>query len=101
VRFKNNTFVDHPMHLHGQHMLVLSRNGRPSTGSPWWVDTLAVHPGESFVVQVTTNNPGDWMFHCHILAHAAQGLMTHLSYLNVRNPFRIGRVSRQLSNHPE
>jgi FtsP/CotA-like multicopper oxidase with cupredoxin domain len=101
VRFKNNTFVDHPMHLHGQHMLVLSRNGRPSTGSPWWVDTLQVHPGETYVVQVTTNNPGDWMFHCHILAHAAQGLMTHLSYLNVRNPFRIGRVSRQLSNHPE
>jgi FtsP/CotA-like multicopper oxidase with cupredoxin domain len=24
----------HPMHLHGHHVLVLSRNGRPVTGSP-------------------------------------------------------------------
>ena len=101
VRFKNNTTIDHPMHLHGQHMLVLTRNDKPSTGSPWWVDTLEIHPGQSFTVQVTTNNPGDWMFHCHILAHAGAGLMTHLSYMNVRNPFRIGVITRKLTNHPE
>ncbi|HVQ86981.1 MAG TPA: multicopper oxidase family protein [Actinomycetes bacterium] len=101
VRFKNNTAIDHPMHLHGQHMLVLSRNGHPSTGSPWRVDTLEVHPGETFIVQIRTNNPGEWMFHCHILAHAAAGLMTHLSYMNVREPFRIGEITRRLTNHPE
>lgn len=101
VRFKNNTFVDHPMHLHGQHMLVLSRNGVPSTGSPWWVDTLEVHPGDEFTVQVTTDNAGDWMFHCHILSHASAGLMTHMSYMNVRNPFRIGVINQKLTNHPE
>ncbi|MEO8107703.1 MAG: multicopper oxidase family protein, partial [Actinomycetes bacterium] len=101
VRFQNNTSVDHPMHPHGQHMRVLSRNGVPSSGSPWVVDTLEVHPGEEFVVQMQTDNPGDWMFHCHILAHANDGLVTHLSYLNVRNPFRIGVISRRLTNHPE
>lgn len=101
VRLKNNTPVDHPMHLHGQHMLVLSRNGSPATGSPWWVDTLEIRPGEEFTVQVSTNNPGDWMFHCHILAHAGAGLMTHMSYLNVRNPFKIGVINRRLTNHPE
>jgi FtsP/CotA-like multicopper oxidase with cupredoxin domain len=101
VRLKNNTSIDHPMHLHGQHMLVLSRNGAPSTGSPWWVDTLEVHPGEAFTVQVTANNAGDWMFHCHILSHADTGLMTHVSYMNVRNPFRVGVISRKLTNHPE
>jgi len=101
VRFKNNTFIDHPMHLHGQHMLVLSRDGVRSTGSPWWVDTLEIHPGEEFVVQVASDNPGDWMFHCHILSHAGAGLMTHMSYMSVRNPFRIGVISRRLTNHPE
>lgn len=30
----------HPMHLHGHRMVVLSRNGEPATGSPWWVDSL-------------------------------------------------------------
>ncbi len=101
VEFKNTTSVDHPMHLHGHHMLVLSRNGHPSDGAPWWVDTLEVHPGQTFVVQITTDNPGDWMFHCHILAHAANGLMTHMSYMNVRNPFLIGEINRKLTNHPE
>lgn len=101
VRFKNNTPIDHPMHLHGMHMLVLNRDGIASTGSPWVVDTLEVHPNESFTVQVTTNNPGDWMFHCHILAHAGDGLMTHMSYLNVRNPFKVGVITRKLTNHPE
>ena len=73
----------------------------PASGSPWVVDTLEVHPGETYVVQITTDNPGDWMFHCHILAHANAGLITHLSYLNVKNPFRIGVISRKLTNHPE
>jgi FtsP/CotA-like multicopper oxidase with cupredoxin domain len=100
VRFKNNTFVDHPMHLHGQHMLVLSRNGHASKGSPWWVDTLEVHPGETYIVQITADNPGVWMFHCHILAHAAEGLMTHLSYLNVHDPYRVGAVNHLVTNHP-
>ncbi len=35
------------MHLHGHHALVLSRDGVPSTGSPWWVDSLEVGTGES------------------------------------------------------
>ena len=101
VRFVNKSSVGHPMHPHGQHMLVLSRDGSPSVGSPWFVDTLEVHPGETFVVQMTADNPGDWMFHCHLLAHAADGLVTHLSYLNVRNPYRIGVITRKLTNHPE
>jgi FtsP/CotA-like multicopper oxidase with cupredoxin domain len=103
VRFRivNHTSIDHPMHLHGQHFLVLSRDGVKSTGSPWWADTVEVHPGEQFVVQFHAANRGDWMFHCHILEHAAKGLMTHLSYMNLHNPYRIGEVSRSLTNHPE
>jgi len=65
------------------------------------VDTLEIHPDERYTVQVTTENPGDWMFHCHILAHAADGLITHLSYMNVRNPYRIGVITKKLTNHPE
>lgn len=103
VRFRivNHTLLDHPMHLHGQPMLVLRRNGRPTTGSPWRVDTLQVHPGESYLVSVVADNPGDWMFHCHILAHAGQGLMTTMSYLSVRTPYLVGRISARLVNVPE
>ena len=37
----------HPMHLHGHHMLVLSRNGRPVTGSPWWIGHARRRPATS------------------------------------------------------
>ena len=61
------------MHLHGHHVLVLSRDGVPATGSPWWTDTLNVRPGESYVVAFRADNPGIWMDHCHNLPHAAEG----------------------------
>ena len=42
VTIVNDTGAVHPMHLHGHHALVLSRDGVPATGSPWWTDTLDV-----------------------------------------------------------
>ena len=53
--------------------LVLSRNGQPATGSPWWTDTLNVDPGDEYVVAFRADNPGIWMDHCHNLGHAAPG----------------------------
>ncbi|WP_203703595.1 multicopper oxidase family protein, partial [Asanoa iriomotensis] len=35
----NRGVETHPMHPHGHHVLVLSRDGRPPTGSPLWLDT--------------------------------------------------------------
>lgn len=94
----NRSSVDHPMHLHGHHMLVLSRNGERITGSPWWSDTLDVAPGETYEVAFQTNNPGIWMDHCHNLKHAAAGMTMHLMYEGVTTPFTIGSATH---NHPE
>ena len=33
ITITNDTNVVHPMHLHGHHVLVLSRNGVPATGA--------------------------------------------------------------------
>jgi FtsP/CotA-like multicopper oxidase with cupredoxin domain len=88
----------HPMHLHGHHLLVVSRDGEPSTGSPWWVDSLNVHPGESFVVAFRADNPGIWMDHCHNLTHAAAGLTMHLAYIGLQTPFVVGATHH---NTPE
>jgi FtsP/CotA-like multicopper oxidase with cupredoxin domain len=96
--FVNRSFMDHPMHLHGHHLLVLSRNGRPVSGSPWWVDTLNVAPGESYEVAFRADNPGIWMDHCHNLDHAAQGMTMHLGYEGVNTPFKVGRDT---GNRPE
>lgn len=67
VRFLNEGLEIHPMHLHGFHFEVFSRDGRPVT--PFSVDTLAVAPGERYDVIFTAAAPGVWAFHCHILTH--------------------------------
>lgn len=89
-KISNTSGLIHPMHLHGHHATVLSRNGVPATGSPWVVDTLNISNGESYVVAFRADNPGIWMDHCHTLVHAAQGLSTHLMYNGYTTPFQIG-----------
>jgi FtsP/CotA-like multicopper oxidase with cupredoxin domain len=96
--FVNRSFMDHPMHLHGHHVLVLSRNGERVSGSPWWSDTLNVAPGESYEVAFRADNPGIWMDHCHNLDHAAEGMTMHLGYEGVTTPFEAGS---ETGNRPE
>jgi FtsP/CotA-like multicopper oxidase with cupredoxin domain len=90
VTITNDSNGTHPMHLHGHHVLVLSRDGQPSTGSPWWSDTLNVQAGESYVLAFRADNPGIWMDHCHNLTHAAQGLTMHVVYAGVSTPYLVG-----------
>jgi FtsP/CotA-like multicopper oxidase with cupredoxin domain len=96
--FVNQSVIPHPMHLHGHHMLVLSHNGSPVTGSPWWVDSLNVAPGDTYEVGFRADNPGIWMDHCHNLEHAAVGMSMHLAYEGVTTPFEVGHATQ---NKPE
>jgi FtsP/CotA-like multicopper oxidase with cupredoxin domain len=94
----NRSFAPHPMHLHGHHIHVVSKNGKPLEGSPLVLDTLLIEPGETYEVAFTANNPGLWMDHCHNLEHAASGMTMHLAYQNVVSPYSIGG---EHGNHPE
>ncbi|GAA0957812.1 hypothetical protein GCM10009554_69070 [Kribbella koreensis] len=94
----NSSGQAHPMHLHGHHAVVLSRNGVAATGSPWWIDTLEVGDKETYEIAFVADNPGVWMDHCHNLPHASEGLMTHLAYEGVSTPYRIGGSTH---NKPE
>jgi FtsP/CotA-like multicopper oxidase with cupredoxin domain len=98
VTIENTASGVHPMHLHGHHMLVLSRDGVTASGSPWWVDTLDVANGERYVVAFRADNPGIWMDHCHNLRHAAKGLTMHVAYEGVQTPYAIGDDA---DNRPE
>ncbi len=98
MRIDNHSGDVHPMHLHGHHAVVLSRDGEKATGSPWWVDSLNVRDGESYDIAFVADNPGVWMDHCHNLKHAVQGLLAHLMYDGVTTPYRIGGAA---SNEPE
>ena len=69
VRFMNEGMMIHPMHLHGMHMTVITKDGWPLP-APYRCDTLNIAPGERWDVLVKCTNPGTWAFHCHILPHA-------------------------------
>jgi FtsP/CotA-like multicopper oxidase with cupredoxin domain len=70
----NHTAWHHPMHLHGHAFRVIARDGQP-TRHREWQDTVLMAPHESVDIAFVGDNPGDWMFHCHILEHQAAGMM--------------------------
>jgi FtsP/CotA-like multicopper oxidase with cupredoxin domain len=86
----NSSGEVHPMHLHGHHAVVLSRDGVAATGSPWWFDSLNVGAGERYEIAFVADNPGIWADHCHNLKHAADGLLAHLMYEGYTTPFLLG-----------
>ncbi len=73
LALNNDTAWHHPIHLHGHSFRVLSRNGRP-TRYREWQDTVLMAPRERVDIAFVADNPGDWMFHCHILEHQAGGM---------------------------
>ena len=70
----NATAWHHPIHLHGHSFRVLSRDGQ-QTAYREWQDTVLMAPREKVEIAFVADNPGDWMFHCHILEHQAAGMM--------------------------
>jgi FtsP/CotA-like multicopper oxidase with cupredoxin domain len=56
----------HTAHWHGN--TVLHRNAR--------ADTVEVFPATTEVVDMRPDNPGVWLFHCHVSDHMAGGMMT-------------------------
>lgn len=77
LRMVNNTAWHHPIHLHGHSFRVISRNSQP-TRHREWLDTALVAPRETTEIAFVADNPGDWMFHCHILEHQAAGMMSSI-----------------------
>lgn len=75
IEFINRTAFTHPMHLHGHHFKVVSRDGEPVSGAPWR-DTESVRPNEKVSIAFVADNPGKWALHCHTLEHVAAGMIT-------------------------
>jgi FtsP/CotA-like multicopper oxidase with cupredoxin domain len=74
LRMVNETDFTHPMHLHGHVFRVLAVDG-VATAHREWRDTVIMGPRQSVDVAFVADNPGEWMYHCHILDHSAGGMM--------------------------
>lgn len=66
--------MQHPVHIHGQRFVVLTREGEVNNNLQW-KDTVLVKTGETVEILVDMSNVGDWMIHCHISEHNSAGMM--------------------------
>ncbi|CAA0820616.1 Laccase-3 [Striga hermonthica] len=75
---------DHPIHLHGYHFFVVGQGfgnfdpkrdtGRFNLKDPPVRNTIDVPVGGWAVIRFVADNPGVWLFHCHIDSHLTWGL---------------------------
>ncbi|KAK3387770.1 multicopper oxidase-domain-containing protein [Podospora didyma] len=74
--------VAHPMHLHGHDFALLAQgndthqlaNVTLKFDNPPRRDVVLLPAGGYAVVAFKADNPGSWLFHCHIPWHASSGL---------------------------
>jgi FtsP/CotA-like multicopper oxidase with cupredoxin domain len=75
-QLKNDSEFSHPIHFHGHTFKLLRSNkqDRPAHHA----DTLLLLPKEEAEVAFVADNPGDWMFHCHVIEHQETGMMGYV-----------------------
>jgi FtsP/CotA-like multicopper oxidase with cupredoxin domain len=85
VRFMNEGIMYHPFHSHGYAQRVVARDGYYLGDAAYDADTITVGPGERWDVNIKTDRPGLWAFHCHILPHVegASGMFGMVNVLIV------------------
>ncbi|CAF1185423.1 unnamed protein product [Rotaria sordida] len=80
IRLQNTDEGEHPFHLHGHHFWIISTSDNPQAeqlyrGAYIKRDVVSV-PGSGWVkIRFLANNPGAWLFHCHIEWHMDAGLL--------------------------
>ncbi|KAK2589804.1 hypothetical protein QQS21_012520 [Conoideocrella luteorostrata] len=79
----------HPFHLHGHNFQAIYRSnesagtwedeggaaGKTFPKVPMRRDTMVLYPTGNMVLRFKANNPGVWLFHCHIEWHVVSGLI--------------------------
>jgi FtsP/CotA-like multicopper oxidase with cupredoxin domain len=70
IRMINLGMDHHPMHLHGHTFHVTGTEGGRIQESAWVPgNTAIVGVAQARDVEFVANNPGEWMFHCHLPHH--------------------------------
>jgi FtsP/CotA-like multicopper oxidase with cupredoxin domain len=70
---RNMAQYQHPIHLHGMTFKVLGSDRRKII--PYFTDTYLLGKNETARIAFVADNPGVWMFHCHVIDHMETGLM--------------------------
>ncbi|KAF8128210.1 Fet3 ferroxidase [Boletus edulis] len=83
----NSDKGSHPFHLHGHQFQIVHRAEKYEStdptlnppliegqANPMRRDTVTIPGGSSVTLRVVADNPGAWLFHCHIEWHLEAGL---------------------------
>ena len=70
---RNMAQYQHPIHLHGMTFKVLASDRKSIV--PYFTDTYLLGKNERARIALVADNPGVWMFHCHVIDHMETGLM--------------------------
>jgi len=76
LRLINESMMFHPIHLHGHTFEVQGPDGSPRARK----DTVLVAPLRTVEVDFDTDNPGNWIIHCHNTYHLEAGMATFIQY---------------------
>jgi iron transport multicopper oxidase len=78
IVLNNNDPGKHPFHLHGHNFQVIYRSPEEAglyvnnitedqyPAIPMRRDVILVRPSGNFVIRFVADNPGIWLFHCHL-----------------------------------
>jgi FtsP/CotA-like multicopper oxidase with cupredoxin domain len=71
IRLGNLSAMDHhPIHVHGHYFKVVATDGGVIPASAQWPEsTVLVPAGSTRDIELVTDAPGDWPFHCHMTHH--------------------------------
>ncbi|NOJ24980.1 multicopper oxidase family protein [Vibrio coralliilyticus] len=74
---KNVTQYHHPIHIHGHTFTVLEMDGK-KIAEPFHSDTVLLGKNGRAKAAFVADNPGRWMYHCHVIEHMKTGLMGYI-----------------------
>lgn len=72
IRYGNlSAMHHHPIHLHGYAFKIIGTDGGWATDKSKLLPetTVLVQVGSAKVIEFVADNPGDWLFHCHMTHH--------------------------------
>ncbi|KAK7397817.1 ferroxidase fet3 [Neonectria punicea] len=100
----------HPFHLHGHAFQAIYRSEEEAgvwedagvtekdlPSVPMRRDTLVIYPNGNIVMRFKADNPGIWLFHCHIEWHVVSGLIATF----VEDPLELQKTITLPENHLE
>jgi iron transport multicopper oxidase len=101
----NLHFAHHPFHFHGHHFQVCSRPAGGAgkagdvecLGNPMTRDTVTIEGNSFAVLRFKADNPGVWLFHCHIEWHVPLGLSATI----IEDPLEIQKTIKVPKEHFE